>query len=336
MKRQIKIGDRIIGDGLFIIAEVGNQFNADMGTTFNLIDVVADSGADAIKFIFWFPDEIMCDNPMYTYQGRDGEVTEPMRDLLERLTFSLSEWRMVKNYCDKCKVMMLSTIQSKTGIEWAEELKLPAYKLSAWDWNNPLLYRAVAEKGKPIIWDIGTINEMTMWDTIKKLDSDILIMHEFHTEDYNQMNMKSILYLTNECMLNVGFSSTDQHDELDSMAVGLGAVALEKRLTISRKNGVLHSAISKEPREFREYVTKMRNLYNALGEYKVEPSDNDMDERLKWFRHLVAERPIKKGEIITRDMLEAKRGWDGKTLIRIEDFVGKPATRDYVRNESLE
>ncbi len=333
MKRLIKIGDKVIGDGLFIIAEVGNQFNADTGTTLNLIDVVAESGADAIKFIFWFPDEIMCDNPMYTYEGRNGEVTEPMRDLLERLTFTLTEWRMVKNYCDKCKVMMLATIQSKTGIEWAEELNLPAYKLSAWDWNNPLLYEAVARKNKPIIWDMGTITEDEMRDVLRGISNPLLLMHEFHTKDYSQMNMRTISFLNDSYWTPTGFSSTDYNDELDSMAVALGAVALEKRLTLNRKDGVLHSAISKEPREFIEYVFKMRNLQKALGGLGLITSDTDLAERLKWFRHLVAEKPIKKGEIITRDILEAKRGWDGKTPVRIEDFIGKVATRDYARNE---
>lgn len=347
----MKMGNKIIGDGLFIIAEVGNQFNGDVKTSFDLIDVVVDSGADAIKFIFWFPDEIMCDNPMYTYEkwvsGIDGNggyvpykgiktrVTEPMFDLLERLTLPLSDWRIIKKYCDKRKVTMLATIQSRTGIEWAEELELPAYKLSAWDWNNPLLYEAVAERGKPIIWDIGTVNEGELKQVISKIDNPLLLMHEFHTDNYGQMNMETIPYLIETLGIPVGFASTDFNDELDCMAIALGAIALEKRLTLNRRDGVLHSAISKEPEEFKDYVRKMRLLHNALGEYSVIPSDNDLAERLKWFRHLVADKPIKKGEIITRDMIEAKRGWDGVTPIKTESYIGKEAEKDYERNEAL-
>ena len=70
MDKQIKIGSRTIGEDrpLFIVAEVGVTCNYDMGITKELIDVIAWAGADAIKFIFWFPEEYMSNKTTdYTY-----------------------------------------------------------------------------------------------------------------------------------------------------------------------------------------------------------------------------------------------------------------------------
>ena len=56
MRNEIKIGNHTIGKDypLFIVAECGVTCNYDMKIAKELIDVVQDSGADAIKFIFWF------------------------------------------------------------------------------------------------------------------------------------------------------------------------------------------------------------------------------------------------------------------------------------------
>ena len=52
MKKRIKIEDKFIGNDepVFIIAEAGSNHNQDKEQAKKLIDIAADSGADAIKF----------------------------------------------------------------------------------------------------------------------------------------------------------------------------------------------------------------------------------------------------------------------------------------------
>ncbi len=81
MQSEIKIRNRIIGEGnpLFIVAECGVTCNYDVKSTKELIDVVQESGADAIKFIFWFPEEIMSDKTItYEYDTVNGRKSENM------------------------------------------------------------------------------------------------------------------------------------------------------------------------------------------------------------------------------------------------------------------
>ena len=63
MKDNIQIRNRLLGKNqpLFITAEVGVTCNYDLKISKELIDVVHAAGADAAKFIFWFPEEIMSD-----------------------------------------------------------------------------------------------------------------------------------------------------------------------------------------------------------------------------------------------------------------------------------
>ena len=49
---EIRIGDRVIGDGhpAYIIAEIGVNHNGIRELALQLIDVAIDAGADAVKF----------------------------------------------------------------------------------------------------------------------------------------------------------------------------------------------------------------------------------------------------------------------------------------------
>ena len=49
---EIKIGDRVIGDGhpTYIVAEIGVNHNGIPQLAFELIDIAVDAGADAVKF----------------------------------------------------------------------------------------------------------------------------------------------------------------------------------------------------------------------------------------------------------------------------------------------
>ncbi len=314
--------------------------NYDMKIARELIDVVRESGADAIKFIFWFPDEIMSDKTItYTYETLEGTVSENMYEMLSKLRFSLDQWKELKAYADKKEVILFSTVNSPGGIAYAEALGLEAYKLSSWDYNYLPLWRQIASLGKPMLIDTGPVNTLEIAKTmqlIKEAGNDqSVLLHCIHTEKYEEINMRSIPYMRSAFNTLVGYSSKGRESETDIMAVTLGAAVLEKRLTISRQLPGHHHVLSMEPREFRDYVKLMRNVQPALGENDLKPSPADLEERKRWFRHLVAVRPIRKGTQLTMDMLDGKRPEKGISPEFLEMFIGKEAKRDIGINEAL-
>ncbi len=343
MRQEIKIGNRTLGENqpLFIMAECGVTCNYDVGITKKLIDVVAESGADGIKFIFWFPDEIISDKSIdYSYETTTGKKTENMYQMLSKLKFSFEQWQEVKAYADEKDVVFFSTVNSPTGILWAEKLKLDAYKLSSWDFNYIPLWREIAQKGKPMIIDTGPVNS----DEVKKVldvmqeegnDQSILV-HCYHTDTPKEVNMRSIPYMQKEFQSLVGFSAKDLNDEMDIVGVTLGSCFLEKRLTLDRSLPGHHHAISKEPDEFKRYVEMIRDVHASLGEESLIPSKADLSERKKWFRRLVANRDLKAGMVLTKGDLEGKRPEvDGISPEYFSDFVGKKLKRDLKENEPI-
>jgi N-acetylneuraminate synthase/N,N'-diacetyllegionaminate synthase len=342
MRAEIRIRDKTLGPGrpLFVVAECGVTCNYDVGLTKELIDAVRVAGADAIKLIFWFPDEIMSDlSTVYTYETVDGVRSENMYAMLDKLRFSLEQWREIKRYADERGVILFSTVNSPGGIEWAEALGLEAYKLSSWDFNYTPLWRRIARIGKPMLIDTGPVTAAEVAGVLQLMreagnDQSVLV-HCFHTDDWAEMNMRSIPYMRAAFGSLVGFSSKGQESETDVMAVALGAVVLEKRLTMSRRLPGHHHVLSLEPDEFRRYVRQMRDIQAGLGVDDLRPSAGDLAERKRWFRRLVAVRDLPAGTKLTAEMLEGKRPEDGISPEHLELFLGRELKRALARNEPI-
>jgi len=342
MRKEIQIRKRTIGEGhpLFIVAECGVTCNYDMKITKELINVVQESGADAIKFIFWFPEEIMSDKTItYEYDTVNGRKSENMFEMLDKLRFSLEQWQQIKAYADEKNVILFSTVNSPSGIVYAEKLGLEAYKLSSWDTNYESLLRKIAGIGKPMILDTGPINVLELakyMQTMKDAGNDqSIIVHCFHTEIPMEMNMRSIPYIKKAFNTLVGYSATDYRDEQDIVAVSLGAVFLEKRLTMSRSLPGHHHVLSKEPEEFKRYVQEIRGVHASLGTYDLIPSPPDIEARKSFFRHLVANQDIPMGTVLKLEMLEGKRPEKGISPEYIEFFIGRRTKRELKYNNAL-
>lgn len=342
MRKQIIVRHKTIGESepTFIMAECGVTCNYDMTVAKSLIDVVHDSGADAIKFIFWFPDEIMSDRTInYEYETVGGMQTENMYDMLNALRFTLDQWRELKAYADERHVIMFCTVNSPSGIEYAEAVGLEAYKLSSWDYNYFPLWRRIAALGKPMFIDTGPVRPLEVAKVLQLMrdegNDQCVLVHCFHTSDPREMNMRTIPYMRQAFDCLVGFSSKDQHDETDIVAVTLGAHVLEKRLTLDRRLPGHHHVLSKEPKEFAQYVATIRAVESALGVFDLQPSEADLEERKKWFRHVVANREIARGTTLTEDMLEGKRPECGVSPEYLRFFVGRQTRRDLRCNEAI-
>jgi N,N'-diacetyllegionaminate synthase len=343
MSPELRIGGRRIGDGHppFVMAEVGVTCNYDLRIARELIDVTREAGADAAKFIFWFPEEIMADRTVtYTYETSRGPRTENMFEMLSRLRFSFAQWQELKEYADRRGVVLFSTVNSPSGIEWAEKLGLEAYKLSSWDFNDLPLWRRIAALGKPMLIDTGPVDALDVAKVTRVMkdagNTQAALIHCVHTDTPAEINMRSIPYLRAAFGCVVGYSSKDRASETDIMAVTLGASILEKRLTLDRGLPGHHHVISLEPAEFKDYVRMIRDVHASLGTLDLIPSPADLAERKKWFRHLVASRPLEAGTRLTADMLESKRGEVGVSPEYLDILAGRVLRRALAKDETIE
>ncbi|MEM1165585.1 MAG: N-acetylneuraminate synthase family protein [Planctomycetota bacterium] len=342
MKQSFAIGDRRVGVGepALICAEMGVTCNYDMSLSKELIDVTAEAGADAAKFIFWFPDEMMSDRTIsYTYQTTTGTVTENMYEMVQQLRFTLDEWRELKAYADERGVLIFSTVCTPSGVTWAEALGLEAYKISSWDYHYPGLWKAIASKGKPVLVDTGPVTLAELAQHVDLLSAhgcdEVCLIHNVHSDDPVEINMRSVAFMERTFGCPAGYSASGREMNTDVMALTLGARYLEKRLTMSRDLPGHHHVLCLEPGEFKAYVALVREVEASLGIDGLRPSSGDIKDSKRWFKRIVANMDLPAGTVLTEQHLAAKRPADGVRPTHIEQFLGRPLKRALKENEPI-
>jgi N-acetylneuraminate synthase/N,N'-diacetyllegionaminate synthase len=76
-------------------------------------------------------------------------------------------------------------------------------------------------------------------------------------------------------------------------------------------------------------------VQSSLGFYDLRPSHGDLEERKKWFRHIVANCDIPAGTKLTAEMLEGKRPENGISPEYLDIFIGRVTKLDLKENEPL-
>jgi N,N'-diacetyllegionaminate synthase len=344
--KDIKLKFDTIGNNkpVFISAEIGVTCNGDLSLTKELIDATKNAGANAVKLIFWFPEEFMKNtNQQYSYKrkknGKIVNIKENMFDMLKKLKFTIDDWYKIKDYADKKKITLLSTVNSPSGFNYARKINLEAYKVSSWDFNYFPLWQKLKKVGKPIIVDTGPVYDHELSKVVKIIKQNeknkLLLVHCFHTTNFNEMNMRSITYLQKRYKCLVGYSPTDQDFNNDIMSVALGSVYLEKRLTMSRKLSGHHHILSMQPKELEIYVKNIRNGEKILGQETLIPSKADLIYRKLYFRHITAKNYIAKDTKIKLKDLIYLRPEKGISPENVKKIINKKIKKNIYPNQTI-
>ena len=346
----LKIGNREIGSGapLFIVAEAGSTSKGSLEIAKKLIDAAVDASCDAIKFIMSNPEELIAD---FTLQYEDKSLVQVI------LSYWVpdEDWRKVAAYCKERGIIFYVSVGTIDYIPLAEELEVPCYKIGGWDTTNKYLIEAVLETGKPIQFDIGAVNSSEVVALVEQIietkgrqwfQRNVIFVYESHSPNASELNLKTIPYLKDRYDIAVGYSADWADWDPDGLAVSLGAVLIEKRIKLNNDDpGGHHQTKAIEAKKFKEYVYWLQSAsyefsprfprLEMLGDYGLFPSMADVSQRELWFVSLVFNRDVKAGEVITREMLAAKRPGNGLSPYLDYLFIGKRASRDAKNNEQL-
>lgn len=334
MTKSVLIGKHVIGQDnqIYLIAEVGTTCLGDINQAFALIEAGADSGMDAIKFQLIDPDQES--DKSATYMVRTPAYTKNINrsEMFRKLQFSREEWKSIIDKCHSHNVDFFVTVDYVKGVDMLEEYAVPAHKIGAWDTTYKPLIQRIGQTGKPMFIDLGPTTEEELHTLVRwYIDaggSAIIFLHDFHTNNDMEMNMDAIRYLQDISEWPVGYTSPARDHDLDFLALGMGAKALEKRLIMDRNVDAFHAHESLEPDELKAWVKRIRHAEHAIGRRGILPSTTDRTGRDKYYRSICTLRAIKKGDVFTPDNLHGKRPGTGLPTDYLDKVWGKRAARD--------
>lgn len=353
----------------YIIAEAGVNHNGSLDMAKQLIDVASDARADAVKFQTFRTERLVSRSaPKAEYQTKTTDAAESQFEMIKKLELSEADHKVLIQHCLKRGIEFLSTPFDFESIDLlAHMLNLSRLKLPSGEITNAPLLLYAAKTGKPIILSTGmsTLGEIEIALGVlafgytgsdetptlpafekaygsamgcKALQDKVTLLHctTEYPAPFAEINLRAMATLQQAFGLPVGYSDHTPGIAIPVAAVALGAVIIEKHLTLDRNlPGPDHKA-SLEPDELKQMVRSIREVELALGYSVKQPAVSELKNRPVARKSLVANRDIREGESFTQENLTVKRPGDGINPIHYWEWLGKIADRDYRQDDKVQ
>ncbi|SFB86360.1 N-acetylneuraminate synthase family protein [Streptomyces aidingensis] len=290
-------GDREVGPGrpVYITGEIGINHNGDLENAFALIDAAVDAGCDAVKFQKRTP-EICTPRDQWELE-RDtpwGRMT--YIEYRHRVEFGEEEYRAVDEYCRRKGIHWFASPWDTEAVAFLEQFDLPAHKVASASLTDDELLRALRATGRTVVLSTGMSNPQQIRHAVEVLGSEnILLCHATSTYPAKaaELNLRVINTLQAEYPnVPIGYSGHETGLQTTLAAVALGAVFVERHITLDRAMWGSDQAASVEPQGLNRLVRDIRIIEESLGDgvKKVYDSELAPMKKLRRVKGVVAER----------------------------------------------
>ena len=257
-KRNFKIGKLEIGldKKTIIVAELSGNHKGKISYAKKLIKMAKKSGADAVKLQSYTANSITLD-----VKKKDFEIegSSPwakhtyLWDLYKKAETPISWHKKLFDYARKINIEIFSSPFDETAVDFLESFDLPAYKIASPEIVDLNLITRCAETRKPLIISTGMANLEEINEALSAAyeggAKEIVLLHcvSAYPTPLEESNLSAITTLKEKFDIPVGLSDHTSSTLTTLVAVGLGAVLIEKHITLSRDNNGLDDAFSLEP-----------------------------------------------------------------------------------------
>ncbi len=327
-----------------IIAEAGVNHNGDIELAKKLIDSAANAGADLVKFQTFKASRIATQAAAKAeYQTLTTDKTQSQVAMLSQLELSADMHTILTAHCRDRNIQFFSTGFDIPSLDFLASLGAECFKIPSGEITNLPYLRHIAAFGKPLILSTGMASlgeieaALEVLETAGMMRNQITVLH--CNTDYptpmHDVNLRAMCSIRDAFGVEVGYSDHTSGIEVSIAAVALGAMVIEKHLTLDcNLPGPDHKA-SIEPAQFADMVRSIRNIEEAMGDGIKRPSASEIKNRLIARKSLVAATLIRAGERFTADNLTVKRPGSGINPMLMDEVIGLIASRDFKEDDLI-
>lgn len=334
----------------FIVAEAGVNHNGSVELAFKLVEAAAEVGADAVKFQTYTAEKLVSrDAETAAYQKRQtGEGRQ--LSLLRQLELSVAVHEKLFVRSAELGIEFMSTPFDRESADMLVGLGVKRIKVSSGELTNLPLLEFLARKHVPLIVSTGmaSLDEVgeavsvirSVWTTTlldKPLGEMLTLLHctSNYPAAFDDVNLRAMHTLATNFDVPVGYSDHTPGIVVSIAAVTMGAVVVEKHLTLDRSlPGPDHEA-SLEPIEFRDMVRSIRAVEASFGSGEKVPRLNELPVRELVRRSVTSNRSLKAGKVITVDDVTLLRPGTGIAPRDLHRVVGMHVLHDLPAGKTL-
>jgi N-acetylneuraminate synthase len=277
-----------IAERVFVIAEIGINHNGDLAVAKQLIDVAHAAGCDAVKFQKRTIDVVY--TPEVLAQPRQSPWGATQREQKEGLEFGETEYDAIDAYCRELGIDWFASAWDVGSQHFLAKYKLRYNKIASAMITNRAVVEAVAREKKLTFLSTGmsTIRDVdAAVEIFRKHDCPFVLMHTVSTYPTaeSELNLITVQTLRQRYGVDVGYSGHEASVEPSILAALLGAVAVERHITLDRTMYGSDQSASLEPGELTALVERMRAIPSLIGdgEKRVTEGEEAVANKLRYW-----------------------------------------------------
>lgn len=265
------IGTRPVGLGnpVYVTGEIGINHNGDVDNALRLIDAAVHAGCDGVKFQKRTP-EICTPRDQWDLERDTPWGRMKYIDYRHRVEFGEQEYAQIDAYCKEKGIDWFASPWDTESVDFLEKFDVPAHKVASASLTDDDLLRRMRETGKTIILSTGMSTPAQIRHAVEVLGSENTIMcHATSTypAKAEELNLRMIHTLQREFPnVPIGYSGHETGLQTTVAAVALGAVFVERHITLDRAMWGSDQAASVEPGGLERLVRDIRVIETALGD----------------------------------------------------------------------
>lgn len=318
--KEVVLGTMVVCDfgEPLIVADVGANFNGDMGCAKEMIVRAKEIGVDAVKFQSWRKETFMASS---LYRDKPAEITafghKRREDFLDFISLSEKQCWEMKRFCNEQDILFSSTPFSFCDVDVLVDMDVPFIKIASMDLNHLSFIRYIAEKNKPVVLSTGMGSVEEIARAVETVDStgneQLILLHctSLYPPLDEEVNLNNIDYLREVFGHLVGYSDHTVGCSVPLAAVAKGACIIEKHYTLDKAMPGWDHAVSATPEEFKIIVEDSKRTVKALGHKKRIVGERESEKRKSFRRSIVAKRDLPARTRLTIDDIDFKRPGTG-------------------------
>jgi len=322
-----------------VIAEVSANHNHSLDRAMEIVEAAAAAGAHAIKLQTYTADTMTIDHSEGEFFISDPNSLWNGTSLYDLYKQAYTPWEWHKPIFDRCRELGMIGFSSPfdpTAVDFLEDLGVACHKIASFENVDLPLIAKVARTGKPMIMSTGMATAAEIDEAVRTARANgcenliLLKCTSSYPADPASSNLSTIPHLREMFGCHVGLSDHTMGIGAAVAATALGAVAIEKHLTIARDDGGVDSAFSMEPAELAALVRETQTAAAAIGSVSYGPSEAEMGS-LVFRRSIYVVEDVRAGEALTETNLRLIRPGLGLAPKHYADLIGKRVARDVKR-----
>lgn len=273
----------------YLIAEIGINHNGDLQIAKRLIDATFACQWDCVKFQKREPDicvpeyqkGVMRDTPW----GR-----MPYLAYRKRIEFNKEQYDYIEQYCREKPMAWTASVWDLPSLRFIANYDVPFLKIPSARLTDKKLITEAAKLQKPLVISTGmsTFKEIDVAvNIVRKYGKSFVLMHtnSVYPTPIQELNIKCIQTLKERYKCVIGYSGHEYDLEATVFGVAIGAMVIERHITLSHKMWGTDQAASLEVMGMDILQKRIKDVQIILGNgfKKISEGEKAIRKKLRGY-----------------------------------------------------